>query len=125
MKTSSHYSRQNCTLRAPLHCMERSGEDRKRLLKYFSLAKQALSVKETKGNLDDLGLIFLGDRILLGHSGTLLLPKLFLEQTVKHIFNIFVFGCLILSTSALGGISLAHQGVFAFLPLKRNGLFIQ
>lgn len=122
MKTSSHYSRQNCTQCAPLHCAERSRENLKRPFKYFSFAKQALSGKEAKGNWDDLGLIFLGDRILLGHGGTLLLPKLLLEQTVKHIFNIFVFACLISSPRTLGGISPGPPGSLCFLASKKQWL---
>lgn len=122
MKTSSHYSRQNCTQCAPLHCTERSWENLQRPFKYFSFAKQALSVKETKGNWDDLGLISLGDRILLGHGGTLLLPKLLLEQTVKHIFNIFVFACLISSMRTPGGISPGPPGSLCFLASKKEWL---
>lgn len=122
MKTSSHYSRQNCTQCAPLHCAERSWEALKRPFQYFSFAKQALSMKETKGNEDALGLIFLGDEILLGHISTPLLLPQTPPWTAKRIFNIFVFGCLISSASALGGISPGSLGSLCFLASKKEWL---
>lgn len=48
--------------------------------------------------------------------------QLLLEQTVKHIFNIFVFGCLISSTSTLGDVSPGSLGSLCFLASKKEWL---
>lgn len=122
MKTSSHYSRQNCTQCAPLHCAERSWEDLKRPFKYFSFAKQALSVKETRESRCSWVNLFRWWNSCGSHQHTPPPTKLLLEQTVKHIFNIFVFGCLISSTSTLGGISLGSLGSLCFLASKKEWL---
>lgn len=122
MKTSSHYSRQNCTQCAPLHCAERSWEDLKRPFKYFSFAKQALSVKETRESRCSWVNLFRWWNSCGSHQHTPSPTKLLLEQTVKHIFNIFVFGCLISSTSTLGGISLGSLGSLCFLASKKEWL---
>lgn len=123
MKTSLRYSRQNCTQRAPLHCAERSREDLKRPFKYFSFAKQALAAKETKGNWDDLGLIFLGDGISFGSHSSLPNSSLNRQSNTSLIsLSLVVWFQAQVPWEAS---PLAHQGVLAFLPLKRNGLFIQ
>jgi hypothetical protein len=112
MQTPSCYSRQNCTPRAPLHCAKPSPPHLKRPFKYFSFAKQAVPPKEAEGNWNDLGLIFLGEGILSGHSSTFSPCELFLEQTVKHIFQIFVFSCLSSSRCTMGGISPGGSPLF-------------
>lgn len=59
MKISSWYSKQNYTQSTSLPCSAGSPEDLRWPFKYFSFAKQAIPPKEIKGNLNDLGLIFL------------------------------------------------------------------